>query len=469
MLGGEAMDSITVRSYRCFGEEQAVRLAPITLLVGENSTGKSSLMAMIRALWDAVYADRAPDFKEEPYDLGSFDDIVHDTGGRGARAKSFAASFEVGAASSRSGPRSKPYLAEVEFGPHHAAPTPVRRRVSREGCWLEQDFSQAGSGGIRFGTPQGEWRSQAPEGQRAFASSTTEALPSLDSALWRLRWATDENRPAAARIEPVPGSSEPTAEIVAGLRDQVGGFAGGRPRSSRLLERERPFASAPTRSRPRRTYDPTRTAPNAEGDYVPTHLAWLSLHEPDAWKDLKYRLEEFGSAAGLFDEIRVRRLGRTASDPFQIQVRKFDRMRKGPVHNLADMGYGVSQILPLAVELMRDDSPRTLLVQQPEVHLHPSAQAALGTLLGEVAADGRRGRRLIVETHSDFIIDRVRMSARDGIGKLRPDDVSIAYFERDGHDVVIHNLHLDEQGNLRDAPPGYRQFFLEELQRSIDL
>ena len=463
------MDSITVSSYRCFGAEQTARLAPVTLLVGDNSTGKSSLMAMIRALWDAVYADRAPDFKAEPYDLGSFDDILHDTGGRGARAQSFVASFEVGAASSRSGARSKRYLAEVEFGPHQAAPIPVRRRVSRDGYWLEQDLSQAGFGGIRCGTPQGEWRSQASEGQRAYASDATEALPSLDSALWRLRWATDEKRPAVSRVESSPGSPEFTPQIVEEIRQQMGHFPGARLRRSRPSDRARPFASAPTRSRPRRTYDPTRTSPDAEGDYVPTHLAWLSLHEPDAWKNLKYRLEEFGSAAGLFDEIRVRRLGRTASDPFQLQVRKFDKKRKGPIHSLADMGYGVSQILPLVAELLRDDSPQMLLVQQPEVHLHPSAQAALGTLLCEVAADGRRGRRLIVETHSDFIIDRVRMSARDGIGKLRPDDISIAYFERDGHDVTIHNLHLDEQGSLLDAPPGYRQFFLKELQRSIDL
>ena len=74
------MDRVAVSSYRCFGGEQTARLAPITLLVGENSTGKSSLMAMIRALWDAVYADRVPDFKEEPYDLGSFNEILHDTG-----------------------------------------------------------------------------------------------------------------------------------------------------------------------------------------------------------------------------------------------------------------------------------------------------------------------------------------------------------------------------------------------------
>ena len=61
------------------------------------------------------------------------------------------------------------------------------------------------------------------------------------------------------------------------------------------------------------------------------------------------------------------------------------------------------------------------------------------------------------------------MSVRDGVGGLKPKEVSILYFERSGLDVTIHNLRVDERGNLLDVPPGYRQFFLKELQRSIDL
>ena len=87
------MDSITLENYRCFREKQTARLAPLTLLVGNNSTGKTSFLAIIRALWDAAFRNEAPDFREDPYDLGTFRDIAHNRGGRGGQADSFNAEF----------------------------------------------------------------------------------------------------------------------------------------------------------------------------------------------------------------------------------------------------------------------------------------------------------------------------------------------------------------------------------------
>ena len=191
----------------------------------------------------------------------------------------------------------------------------------------------------------------------------------------------------------------------------------------------------------------------------------MYAQKPGEWSKLQRSLETFGRAAGLFDEIAVRHLGKTGSDPFQIQVRKGARRLKGPFRNMIDVGYGVSQVLPVVTELLAPSTPTNLyLFQQPEVHLHPSAQAALGTLLCQVAADGRQ---LIVETHSDHLIDRIRMDVRDGKTKLTKDDVRILYFERDGLDVKIHELWWDENGNIENAPPSYRRFFMEEVERSI--
>ena len=78
-------------------------------------------------------------------------------------------------------------------------------------------------------------------------------------------------------------------------------------------------------------------------------------------------------------------------------------------------------------------------------------------------------RQLIVETHSDHLIDRIRMDIRDGATELKPEDVSILFFERQEIDVRIHSLTLDELGNVNGAPPGYRQFFMNEMQRSLQL
>ena len=226
------------------------------------------------------------------------------------------------------------------------------------------------------------------------------------------------------------------------------------------------YASAPVRARPRRTYDPARALSDPEGDYVPMYLANMFFRDKKRWTDLKCALEDFGQSSGLFDEIGIRQLGKRESEPFQLQIRKYGDRLKGPSRNVIDVGYGVSQVLPVITELLRRDAPSMFLLQQPEVHLHPSAQAALGSLFCRTASPERQ---LIVETHSDHMLDRVRMDIRDGQGNLRPEDVSILFFERSELDVHIHSLGLDKKGNVLGVPQGYRRFFMEEMQRSLGL
>ena len=454
------MDSITVKNYRCFGTEQTARLAPLTLLVGENSSGKTALAAMIRALWDVAYAERVPDFKEAPYDLGSFDEIVHHRGARGGRAEKFDAGFEF---FDHSEDDSAPYKVEVTFGPKWGAPVPIRKRISRNAHWIELSIDDEGRLDIHFGTPRGTWRHDDPRTNMLLGrNGGADTLLALN-VLW---FVFLEERPLL--VEQVDGALDITDEDKEQLRRVLlespimSLFDSGSDPS------RRPFASAPTRSHPRRTYDPASVVSDAEGDYVPMYLAQLSLRDPGAWSQLKSRLEDFGQMAGLFDEIRVRHLGKTAVDPFQIQVRRFGKPLKGPLRNLADVGYGVSQVLPLIAELLRDDGPRMMLLQQPEIHLHPSAESALGSLLCSiVAAEKRRDRQLIVETHSDFIIDRLCMAVRDQILGLKPEDVSIVYFERCGLEVHLHSIDLDDLGNLQNPPTGYRQFFIDESVRFL--
>ena len=449
------MNEIRLKNFRCFREEQTARLAPLTLLVGENSTGKTSFLAMIRALWGIASGFRVPDFKEDPYDLGSFDEIAHYRGGRGGRSGTFEAGFS-------SGSRRKPgliggkrsYQLEVTFGKKGAIPIPVRRYITRGDVWIDELSEKGQPYVLRVGTSRGSWELQdADEFSAEFDTERVSILPFIHFP----RMATSRGDGEETIFTPLSGSPDFGSEeqkLLLNLASFGFRFAGGR----------RPFASAPVRSKPRRTYDPSRPIPDPEGDYVPMYLANLYFQDREAWVSLKKRLEDFGKAAGLFDEISIRPLGKRNSEPFQVQVRKFGGRLKGPRRNLIDVGYGVSQVLPIVTELLYDDAPEMFLLQQPEVHLHPSAQAALGSLFCQVAA---AGRQLVVETHSDHLMDRVRMDVRDGVSALKPEDVSILYFERKDLDVDIHSIRIDEEGNILDAPDGYRAFFMEETARSL--
>ncbi len=220
---------------------------------------------------------------------------------------------------------------------------------------------------------------------------------------------------------------------------------------------ESTYAFAPIRTNPRRTYDPIGLEPEPEGSHVPMLLARLSRAGGNGqWARLASELSKFGSQSGLFDGIEVIRKGKGGSDPFQIGVKT-----SGPTFNLIDVGYGVSQSLPILVETVLQSEDITFLLQQPEVHLHPRAQAELGSFF---ASQIGRKHRFVIETHSDHLIDRVRMEVRRGT--LKPEQVSLLYFERQKQGATIHNLGLGVDGTILDPPRGYRQFFLDE-ERSL--
>ncbi len=423
-----------MRDFRCFHGEHSARLAPLTIVVGENSTGKTSFLALVRALWEVAHNDQVPDFKEEPYDLGSFSEIVHRRGGSAAKIEQFEAQLQTRDADDSD---SASTSFGVIFERKGTAPFPAVRRISNDKGSIS---AKQENGTLRVHTEVKNGSSWSADVQVRFPR--TEVMP-----LVPLHFALVMGRDIHKKSE------RPPQDIEEFMFDLL--HLGPRFQLS-------PFASAPVRSKPHRTYDPSRPARDPEGDYIPMYLADLARQHPSAWRALQKKLVDFGTAAGLFNEIEIKSLGKHEGRPFQIEVRKRGKRLSGPWRNLVDVGYGVSQVLPLVTELMRPDAHSVILLQQPEVHLHPSAQAALGSLFCHLSTD----RQLIVETHSDFLVNRIRMDIRDERSPLSPDDVSILYFERNEIDVQIHSIRLDRQGNIINAPPSYGGFFMEESARS---
>ena len=317
------MNEITLKNYRCFRERQSAKLAPLTLLVGENSTGKTSFLALIRALTDLAFGFRMPDFKEEPYDLGSFDEIAHVRSGRGDRAKSFEAGLgslprpihEPEDEESWSTPSNLHYI----FGSNGTTPSLISRRLSRGPIWINESIAVAEHYCLEVGTIRGKWK------VRILDDSIFPNFPSGDFVVPRSIFllADGFGGPQAAKYDFEPLEDAPAFD----KEDHIHLSALSHPYA--MMSRERPFASAPVRSKPRRTYDPSRTTPDPEGDYVPMYLAEVFSGNRREWKNLKEKLERFGNTSGLFDEISIKRLGKRASEPFQVQFRKLGGRRKG--------------------------------------------------------------------------------------------------------------------------------------------
>ena len=454
------MEQVTVENFRCFREKQTARLAPLTLLVGDNSTGKTSFLALIRALWDIGYHRKSPSLKAEPYDLGNFDEIANRRTKNGLQTEIVQAGFSssILIRKSKRG-RNQKKLFEVEISLSKKGVTPVVSRLfyRSEKTWIEEFFENEDFREMRVGTYSGSWKWKKPRsGKASFRLRSSQQIPFVFfDYLIQQRWGSKE---IIDEFKPVGNSPDFTGDDLESIND-LATFRGAP--SFESPDEYRPFASAPARSRPYRIYERSQPTRDPQGDYMPMYLANTYFEDEEKWILLKNSLEEFGQSSGLFDEISIEPLD---IGTFRVQIRKFNGRAKGLQRNLVDVGYGVSQILPVIVELLREDITPMFLLQQPEMHLHPSAQAALGSFFCENAS---WNRQVIIETHSDYLLDRIRTDVRDGNGNLKPEDISILFFERDGLDVRIHSIRVDQEGDILDAPSGYRDFFMRELDRSV--
>ena len=130
-----------------------------------------------------------------------------------------------------------------------------------------------------------------------------------------------------------------------------------------------------------------------------------------------------------------------------------------PIHT----GFGLTQVLPIVVAALSASKDDLLLIENPEVHLHPSGQAAMGEFLAEVAA---AGVQVILETHSDHVLNGVRRAVKRGA--LLPEDAALHFFrlrqeeESDGA-AQVQSPVLDRDGNLDTWPEGFFDQFDRDM------
>lgn len=213
---------------------------------------------------------------------------------------------------------------------------------------------------------------------------------------------------------------------------------------------------APIRAKPEPIYTGSETGFSPEGDHTPYSIKRL-LESKARAMEFKRFIGEFGKESGLFDSVEIKkyRAGRQKIVPFEVDI-----VLSGKATKITNVGYGVSQALPVIVELFEERKGSAFIIQQPEIHLHPKAQGALGDLFFNLAVVDNK--QFLVETHSDFIIDRFRMNFRGKKRKQKPQS-QVVYFENSSEGNTLNVLDIDEEGNLPEKQPeGYREFFLKE-------
>lgn len=125
--------------------------------------------------------------------------------------------------------------------------------------------------------------------------------------------------------------------------------------------------------------------------------------------------------------------------------------RKGSKNvNLASMGCGISQLVPVILQTILMPDKGCLLVEQPEIHLHPSAQADLADLF---IRNAKKNKQYIIETHSEHFVLRLRRRVAEG--KIKADRVKIFYVEKVGGVTKIKHLSLKENGHFDKWPKGF--------------
>ncbi len=128
-----------------------------------------------------------------------------------------------------------------------------------------------------------------------------------------------------------------------------------------------------------------------------------------------------------------------------------------------NVGFGLTYALPVVTALLRATPGDMVIIENPESHLHPSAQSSLGRLCALAAA---AGVQLFLETHSDHFLNGVRVAVRKQL--IAPEQVAIFFLERSledsNHATVVHAPRIDPQGRLDFWPDG----FLDEWSKTLE-
>jgi len=410
--GTARIESLTLVNFKSWREQRRLPLGRLTLFLGSNSAGKSTaLQALLLLKQTAESADRALPLQiggpqAQHVDLGTFEDVVF--GHRGQQ------SITLGLCWSEVARQDSIYF-ETVVGLREERLRVLRFQYERgtERYGMELNGSKYLTLAEADGVSNIEVSASPPVKCYGFPPEALSRLP--------------------------PAAMERMQDLQLSLE--------------RLLERV--YYLQPLRQRPARVYTWGGDRPQnvgAQGDRAVDALLAL---ERDREKFKVFPGKEATSAIetlsamlgklGLADSFRLEQIS-----PRQYEVRIVPNQGAVEV-GLVDLGFGLSQVLPILVLGLYAPEGSVVLVEQPELHLHPAAQVGLGDIFIELAQ--RRDIQFIVETHSEHLLGRIQRRVAEG--RIDSDDFRLYFCRRDEKGTEAEALRLTKDGTIENWPPGF--------------
>lgn len=406
--------TLHLQNFRAWREEQSVALAPVTILLGANSSGKSSLLQCLLLLRQtAEAADRhaglclAGDKAHGGVDLGRFEDVLSQGAPSGELGLGFSFQLPHGAAGT------------VDAGEFRARYGVSARQIvvqeltlagaDRRFCLRRQD----GGAYSLFDGVSAEPRGTSP----AFAPERSVDLPTDAVALL--------------------GSDGPLVQDISmAIRRALEGIIYLGPQHYQV---ERDYAWDPDQE--------VKAGSDGAG------AVRMLLANPG----LRLIVSAWLARFGLADSLELRPSARPSR--YEVTI-----LRDGVTTNLVDAGAGMAQVLPLIVAACAAIPGATILMEGPEAHLHPLAQAVLAEMLVDISRAHQV--QFIVETHSEHLFRRLQTMVASG--KSEHGQCRIHFVElREGR-AVIRDLELDHFGRVRHWPEHFFGDALGETRRQAE-
>lgn len=435
-----------IKNFKAWKDTGPIRLAPLTVLFGANSAGKSSLGHLLLALQQTA---RSTDRKRALHlgdtssliDLGTFTDCLH------GHDLTQSLSFELGWTLPKTMDVRDPLQAEARYQGNH-----MRLDVALAANKAQQPEVQT----LRYGLFTGEKEVldvvlERDEKRKLHLTSELYGFKMADGRKWPL-----EEPEKFYRLSDTSMARYKNAGFLADFALAT----------ESMLERISYLG--PLRSHPQRIYQWSGDTPASVGQMGEYTIAAILAAQGEGRRlnrQVGHHTKGFAEfiAAwlkdlGVIHDFAVRPVAAGRKE-YEVLVKTH---AKAPEVKITDVGFGISQVLPALVQAFYCPPHSTIWMEQPEIHLHPQVQAELADVFisATQAREGGRPRdvQLIVESHSEHFLNRLQRRVAEGV--VKPEDVAVYFCRRADSATELEPLKLNMFGEIENWPPN---FFGDEM------